>query len=292
MSSPSWNGSSPFRAPSNARGARRSTSRSCATRVALDSALERMQRAGRGAAGRRSAQQAPLHRPADLHGRRFADRRRPHQHGRVAGGPGPLPRSPVRRADGDVPGKLKIRGREKKYLLKRALAADLPPEILYRKKAGFSLPLARWLREDLRAHGRRAPRPRAVASAGVVRADGGGDAQGRAPRPPPQQQHRALGADDVSALGAKSGCGRSPPRQIVFWVSLAGVAWTYAGYPLLLLALARLHPRARPLAAPEPGPVLGADGDRHHLGLQRGESDPPEAGGTRWRSTTRLGSWR
>jgi asparagine synthase (glutamine-hydrolysing) len=49
-----------------------------------------------------------------------------------------------------VPGQLKIRGREKKYLLKRALAADLPGEILHRKKAGFSLPLARWLREDLR----------------------------------------------------------------------------------------------------------------------------------------------
>ena len=32
---------------------------------------------------------------------------------------------------------------------------------------------------------------------------------------------------------------------VVFWVSLAAVAWTYAGYPLLLLALARLRPRAR-----------------------------------------------
>jgi cellulose synthase/poly-beta-1,6-N-acetylglucosamine synthase-like glycosyltransferase len=31
---------------------------------------------------------------------------------------------------------------------------------------------------------------------------------------------------------------------VVFWVSLAAVAWTYAGYPLLLLALARLRPRA------------------------------------------------
>jgi asparagine synthase (glutamine-hydrolysing) len=49
-----------------------------------------------------------------------------------------------------VPGNLKIKHREKKHLLKRALEADLPPEILYRKKAGFSLPLARWLREDLR----------------------------------------------------------------------------------------------------------------------------------------------
>ena len=32
---------------------------------------------------------------------------------------------------------------------------------------------------------------------------------------------------------------------LVFWGSLAAVAWTYAGYPLLLLALARLRPRAR-----------------------------------------------
>ena len=28
---------------------------------------------------------------------------------------------------------------------------------------------------------------------------------------------------------------------VVFWVSLAAVVWTYAGYPLLLLALARLR---------------------------------------------------
>jgi cellulose synthase/poly-beta-1,6-N-acetylglucosamine synthase-like glycosyltransferase len=30
---------------------------------------------------------------------------------------------------------------------------------------------------------------------------------------------------------------------VIFWISLAGVAWTYAGYPLLLLALTRLRPR-------------------------------------------------
>jgi asparagine synthase (glutamine-hydrolysing) len=49
-----------------------------------------------------------------------------------------------------VPGRLKIRGNRKKYLLKRAFAPDLPRTILDRKKAGFSIPLARWLREDLR----------------------------------------------------------------------------------------------------------------------------------------------
>jgi asparagine synthase (glutamine-hydrolysing) len=49
-----------------------------------------------------------------------------------------------------VPGRLKIKGRRKKAFLKRAFAADLPREILHRKKAGFSIPVARWLREDLR----------------------------------------------------------------------------------------------------------------------------------------------
>jgi asparagine synthase (glutamine-hydrolysing) len=34
--------------------------------------------------------------------------------------------------------------------LRRAFAADLPPEILARGKAGFGVPVARWFREDLR----------------------------------------------------------------------------------------------------------------------------------------------
>jgi asparagine synthase (glutamine-hydrolysing) len=49
-----------------------------------------------------------------------------------------------------IPGRFKIRRGDKKHLLKRAFTPDLPREILYRKKAGFSLPVARWLREDLR----------------------------------------------------------------------------------------------------------------------------------------------
>jgi asparagine synthase (glutamine-hydrolysing) len=50
----------------------------------------------------------------------------------------------------NVPGKYKIRGRQKKWLLKKAFEPDIPKEILYRKKAGFSLPVANWLRDDLR----------------------------------------------------------------------------------------------------------------------------------------------
>ena len=49
-----------------------------------------------------------------------------------------------------VPGSLKIRGMQKKHFLKAAFQHDLPKEILHRRKSGFSLPVARWLREDLR----------------------------------------------------------------------------------------------------------------------------------------------
>jgi asparagine synthase (glutamine-hydrolysing) len=50
-----------------------------------------------------------------------------------------------------VPGSLKIRGMRKKHFLKRAFQQDLPKEILHGRKSGFSLPVARWLREDLRS---------------------------------------------------------------------------------------------------------------------------------------------
>lgn len=48
-----------------------------------------------------------------------------------------------------VPARLKIHRWEKKFLLKRALRHLLPPDILHRKKMGFSIPLAFWLRTDL-----------------------------------------------------------------------------------------------------------------------------------------------
>ena len=49
-----------------------------------------------------------------------------------------------------IPYQLKYRGKEKKYILKRALRNLLPEEILYRKKMGFSVPLASWFRSELR----------------------------------------------------------------------------------------------------------------------------------------------
>jgi asparagine synthase (glutamine-hydrolysing) len=49
-----------------------------------------------------------------------------------------------------LPIELKLRGWTRKYLLRRALAGRLPPEIIRRPKKGFSFPVARWLRAELR----------------------------------------------------------------------------------------------------------------------------------------------
>ena len=49
-----------------------------------------------------------------------------------------------------IPSDLKIRGRTKKYILKRALAELVPAEILHRPKMGFGVPIDHWLRHELR----------------------------------------------------------------------------------------------------------------------------------------------
>ena len=41
------------------------------------------------------------------------------------------------------------KGWETKYLLKRLAARYLPPEVLYRRKQGFVMPVSRWIRADL-----------------------------------------------------------------------------------------------------------------------------------------------
>ncbi len=49
-----------------------------------------------------------------------------------------------------IPSKLKLRGREGKYIFKRAMQGFLPQEVLSRPKRGFVAPLAEWLRGELR----------------------------------------------------------------------------------------------------------------------------------------------
>jgi asparagine synthase (glutamine-hydrolysing) len=50
-----------------------------------------------------------------------------------------------------MPSSLKLKGRAGKHIFKRAVSRILPDEILTRRKQGFVLPVAEWLRGDLRA---------------------------------------------------------------------------------------------------------------------------------------------
>ncbi|MBT8137531.1 MAG: amidotransferase 1, exosortase A system-associated [Gammaproteobacteria bacterium] len=50
-----------------------------------------------------------------------------------------------------LPAAYKLRGRDGKYLLKTALRSRLDKDLLYRRKMGFSVPLAEWLRGPARA---------------------------------------------------------------------------------------------------------------------------------------------
>jgi asparagine synthase (glutamine-hydrolysing) len=49
-----------------------------------------------------------------------------------------------------MPSSLKLRGSEKKWLLRRVAEEYLPPSLMARPKQGFGVPLERWFREDLR----------------------------------------------------------------------------------------------------------------------------------------------
>ncbi len=53
-------------------------------------------------------------------------------------------------AAASIPSSLKLRRRTGKYIFKKAMSPFLPPEILYRKKQGFAIPLDRWFRGELR----------------------------------------------------------------------------------------------------------------------------------------------
>ena len=49
-----------------------------------------------------------------------------------------------------MPASIKLRGRNGKYILKKALARCLPQSILYRSKMGFAVPIARWFRTEIK----------------------------------------------------------------------------------------------------------------------------------------------
>ena len=63
---------------------------------------------------------------------------------------------------------LKTKGFKLKYLLKKAMAQKLPPEILNGPKRGFQVPLARWQEKELKAFTAEALSPGNIAGAGVL----------------------------------------------------------------------------------------------------------------------------
>ncbi|MEO6799925.1 MAG: XrtA/PEP-CTERM system amidotransferase, partial [Rhodanobacter sp.] len=69
-----------------------------------------------------------------------------------------------------LPPGLKLRGRIGKYIFKKALESDLPNDVLYRPKMGFSVPLSAWLRGPLAQHTRKAMLTGAIAECGYFEA--------------------------------------------------------------------------------------------------------------------------
>jgi asparagine synthase (glutamine-hydrolysing) len=49
-----------------------------------------------------------------------------------------------------LPTNLKVRGFKGKYILKHAVRKWLPRKIVYRQKRGFTVPIASWIRDELR----------------------------------------------------------------------------------------------------------------------------------------------
>ncbi|MDR3212619.1 MAG: amidotransferase 1, exosortase A system-associated [Azoarcus sp.] len=66
-----------------------------------------------------------------------------------------------------LPSSFKQRGREGKFLFKKAMEPLLPREVLYRPKRGFTAPLARWFRGPLRERVRQSVLGDTLASTGI-----------------------------------------------------------------------------------------------------------------------------
>ena len=66
-----------------------------------------------------------------------------------------------------IPSDLKVSGQTGKYIFKKAMEPFLPHEIIYRGKAGFGVPLRRWMTRDLSARVRDTLSSRALRDRGV-----------------------------------------------------------------------------------------------------------------------------
>ena len=67
-----------------------------------------------------------------------------------------------------LPRQQRVRGLEKKRLLRRAVEPLLPPEVVHGRKRGFSIPAAAWLRGDLEPFARETLSPETLRRQGVL----------------------------------------------------------------------------------------------------------------------------
>jgi asparagine synthase (glutamine-hydrolysing) len=68
-----------------------------------------------------------------------------------------------------IPGGLKVKGGQLKHLMKKALAPQLPDDILHRAKRGFGTPMGAWLKKELLAVVRELLSPAVVRQRGLFR---------------------------------------------------------------------------------------------------------------------------
>jgi len=69
-----------------------------------------------------------------------------------------------------IPSGLKVRGGERKWILKRAFAGSLPEALLRRGKEGFSIPMKQWLRHEWNGLMHELLSPRSLAAEGLFEA--------------------------------------------------------------------------------------------------------------------------
>jgi asparagine synthase (glutamine-hydrolysing) len=67
-----------------------------------------------------------------------------------------------------MPGDLKIRGGNRKFIVKQALRGMVPDRILDRKKEGFSIPMKQWLKRELKPLMERLLAPERLAARGLI----------------------------------------------------------------------------------------------------------------------------
>ncbi len=93
-----------------------------------------------------------------------------------------------------IPAEAKVRGGRLKHLMKAALADQLPPDILHRKKRGFGTPMGAWLKREL------APVLRGLLSPDVVRQRGLFNAQAVSALVADHEASRSDGTDALLSL--------------------------------------------------------------------------------------------